>query len=223
MSRNNIWYWTLAVSALIGAGPGRVWAQEDVDVSINTSSLAGESGSELFVELTGGGSDSGVGYNTVTLSGFNLSGGTAGAVDPLSTFGNVTGNLTSTVSINDNASPFNLSAQFLTPGSQLSFDMDLTGNVNTGPVPDALFLFLYDPSGNPIATTSDPSGFDSLLAVNFNSAAAPISNYDTALVSVAPVVTSSVPEIDPSSALSGLTLLAGALAMLRGRREIKRS
>jgi hypothetical protein len=27
-----------------------------------------------------------------------------------------------------------------------------------------------------------------------------------------------VPEIDPASALSGLTLLAGALAVLRGRR-----
>ena len=29
----------------------------------------------------------------------------------------------------------------------------------------------------------------------------------------------SVPEIDPSSALAGLTLLAGALAVMRGRRS----
>lgn len=31
------------------------------------------------------------------------------------------------------------------------------------------------------------------------------------------------PEIDPSSAMAGLTLLAGGLAVLRGRRSIKAS
>jgi hypothetical protein len=38
------------------------------------------------------------------------------------------------------------------------------------------------------------------------------------VVSGVAVAAAAVPEIDPASALSGLTLLAGALAVLRGRR-----
>lgn len=224
MNLKSIGYCALAASALIwAAGPRSAWAQEDVDVNINTLSLAGETGSELFIELTGGGSDSGSGYNTATLSDFVLGGGTAGTVDTLSEIGNVTGDMGSGVSLNDQASPLNLFAQLLTPGSTLSFQMDLTTQDNTGPVPDGLFLFLYDPSGNALAT-SDPSDSNSLLAVTFNSPTAPsISAFTapsgTSLVSITPVV-SSVPEIDPSSALGALTLLAGGLAVLRGRRRI---
>jgi len=40
-----------------------------------------------------------------------------------------------------------------------------------------------------------------------------------AAVSSVAMATVGAPEIDPASALSGLTLLAGALAVLRGRRS----
>ncbi len=218
MKRNSVGSVLAACAALVALGTtGHAWAQDDVDVTIDTASLEGEAGSELFIELTGGGSDSGVGYNTVTTSPFVLGGGTAGAVDTVYSTGNVSGDMTSGVSLNDDGSSFNLFGQYLTPGTDLSFELDLTTNANTGAVPDGLTLYLYDPSGNSIATTSDPSGFDSLLEVDFNTAGAPaISNYDTALVSATPVA--AAPEIDPGSATGAATLLAGLLAMLCARR-----
>ena len=39
--------------------------------------------------------------------------------------------------------------------------------------------------------------------------------------SYASVVVAQTPEIDPASAMAGLTLLAGGLAVLRGRRSTK--
>ncbi len=220
MFPKSIGYGALAAMCLIWAAvPRSARAQADFDVNIDTSGLAGQSGSELFVELTGGGSDSGPGYNTATLGNFVLGGGSAGSVDAANEIGNVSGDIGSTVSINDQGSPLNLFAQFLTPGSDLSFQLNVTGNVNTGAVPDGLYAFLYDPSGNPIDTTSDPSGFDSLLAVNFTSATPTVSNYDTNLVSVTAASAAAAPEIDPSSAFGAVTLLAGILAVQRGRRR----
>lgn len=220
MNLKNLGHLAVIASALIWVGAtGSAWAQEDVDVSIDTSSLAGDTGSELFLELTGGGGDSGVGYNTVTTSPFVLGGGTAGTVDTANALGNVSGDMNSGVSLDDNGTQLSLFGQFLTPGTTLSFQMDLTTNVNTGPTPDGLFLYLYDPNGNPIDSTSDPSGFDSLLAVTFNSSTPVVTNFDSALLSVTPAAVAAAPEIDPSSALGALTLLAGALAVLRGRRR----
>ncbi|HTW74385.1 MAG TPA: hypothetical protein VMD56_05625 [Steroidobacteraceae bacterium] len=213
----------LALAVGLAAAPD-ARAQQDVDVSINTASLAGEAGSELFVELTGGGSDAGIGYNKVTMSDFVLGGGAAGPVDTLNSYGDVTGDLGSTVSLDDNGSPDNVFGQYLTPGSALSFQMAVTGNANTGATPDGLFLFLYDPSGNPIANTEDPSGFDSLLSVNFDSPTPAITSYPnvdgTNSVSVTAVGASAAPEIDPSSAVGALTLLAGLIAVMRGRRNL---
>lgn len=207
-------------SALVGAmAASYAWAQEDVNVSINTSSLAGDTGSELFIELTGGSGDSGVGYNTVTTSPFALGTGTAGAVDTANSFGNVSGDMSSGISLNDNGSPLSLFGEFLTPGTSLSFQLDMTTNVNIGAVPDGLYLFIYDPNGNPIATTQDPSGFDSLLAVNFNSPTPVITTYPNVdgsqLTSVTPAGVVAAPEIDASSSIGALTLLAGLLLILR--------
>ena len=44
---------------------------------------------------------------------------------------------------------------------------------------------------------------------------------DTARFQLQSVSTTSAPEIDPAGALSGLTLLAGGLAVVRGRRSKK--
>jgi hypothetical protein len=216
--------WAAVLAGVIAAAGASAGV---LDVSINTSSLAGQSGSEFFLELIGGGSDGGIGYNTVTTSPFALGGGTAGAVDTVDSFGNYSGSMTSMsgVSLNDNGSASNLFAQYLTPGSTLSFQMDLSTNVNTGMVPDGLFMFIYGPGPAyaPLATTSDPSGDDSLLEIEFNSPTPAVTNYAPAgVLTVTPVATA-VPEADSLSAMSAGTLLLGALAALRGRRRASRN
>lgn len=207
---------SLLVTALaLGLGTGAAGADEIVSVSLDTSSLAGSAGSELVFELTDG-SGLGDANNTVTISNLTLGGGTPGAIDLINTFGGVTGDLGSgNVTLTD-SSFLNVFAQFLTPGSNVSFRMDLTTNVDAGPIPDGFFAYIYDPSGNPIDTTSDPSGFDSLLAVNFDSSTPEISDYDPALVHVAGAATG-VPE--PNS----LLLAASAFAIVAGLRRRRRS
>jgi len=206
---------TLAL-CLCAAGPG-AWADEVVDVSVNTSSLQGQAGSEVFFELTDG-SGTGNGNNTATLSGFALGGGAVGAADPFSTFGGATGDMGSTVSIID-SSPDNQFGQLLTPGTALSFTLDLTTYVEPGPTPDGLFMFLVDPNGSSIASTSDPSGFNSLFAVTFNSTQPALTNFDSSLVALKSAVPAAAPEIDPHSLMSGLTYLAACLAVLCARRR----
>jgi hypothetical protein len=203
--------------ALCLCGAGSVgWADDILNVSVNTSSLEGQANSEVFVELVDG-SGTGNGNNTATMNGFSLGGGAVGAVDPFNTFGGASGSMSSTVSMTD-SSPDNQFAQLLTPGATLSFNLDLTTFVEPGPIPDGLFMFFTDPNGNSIATTSDPSGFNSLFAVTFNSAQPAVLNYDSKLVSVTSSAPAAAPEIDPASALGAFTLLAGFLAVLRGRR-----
>lgn len=216
MTRQEIRYCCIALAlGLCAATPG-AWADEVVNVSVNTSSLQGQAGSEVFFELTDG-SGTGNGNNTATMSNFALGSGTVGAADPFNTFGGATGDMGSTVSITD-SSPDNQFAQVLTPGSTLAFKLDLTAFVESGAPPDGLFMFLTDPLGNSIASTSDPSGFNSLLAVTFNSAQPLLTNFDSGLVTLSVVAPVSAPEVDPRSAIAGLTLLAGFLAVFRGRR-----
>jgi hypothetical protein len=219
MNRSLIWSWVLGLTALLGSAAGtRALAQEDVDVSINTSSIAGETGSELYVDLIGGGSDTAGGYNSATLSAISLGGGTAGAIDtsPFGTVGDASGSLTGSIALDDQDGSYNQFAEFLTPGSQLSFQLDLSGTTNTsGSIPDELSLYLYDQNGFPLPS-SDPLG--SLMQVTFNTSSPSVSNNAPALLSVSSVV-AAAPEIDPSSALAALTLLAGGLMILRGRRS----
>lgn len=204
-----------AALALVFAVPRLSYADDITNVSINTSSLAGQSGSELVFEFTDG-SGLGDANNTATLSGFDLGGGTAGAVDTVNSFGGYSGDLSSGVTLTDN-SFLAVFGQFLDPGSSLSFNLDLTTNVDAGGTPDQFSMYLYDPSGNPLTTTSDPTGFDSLLTINLDSSNPATDNYDSALVTTSAPVTKT-PE--PSTILLlGLGLLA--LAAVSSREKIR--
>jgi len=217
MNRQPHRYLPVVALALCLCGAGlSARADQLVNVAVNTSSLAGMAGSEVFWEMTDG-SGSGDANNTATMSNFALGGGTVGAVDPFSTFGGASGDLGSTVSITD-SSPDNQFAQLLTPGASLSFSLDLTTNADAGGIPDGLFMFIADPSFNSIAQTSDPNGQNSLFAVTFNPTADLIQNYDPALVSITSAVTA-VPEDNPASTYSAFALLLGGLAVLRSRRR----
>jgi len=217
MNRQPYRYVPVVALALCLCGAGlSARADQLVNVNVNTSSLVGMTNSEVFFEMTDG-SGLGDANNTATMSNFALGGGTVGAGDPFSTFGGASGDLGSTVSITD-SSPDNQFAQLLTPGASLTFSLNLTTNADAGAIPDGLFMFIADPSFNSIATTSDPTGNNSLFAVTFNPTADLIQNYDPTLVSVTAAATAA-PEIDPASAGGALTLLLGGLAVLRGRRR----
>lgn len=201
-------YITAFVFLAFCIAPRGAMADEIVTVSVNTSSVSGMAGSEVFFEFTDG-SGLGDANNTVTLTGFSLGGGTAGAVDTnsLDTTGGFdpASDLGSQVSITD-SSFFNEFAQFLTPGSVLSFTLDLTTNVDAGGVPDQFSMYIYDPNSNSIDTTADPTGGDSLLSISLDSSSNPTTNnFDPALVTSA--VTNPTPE--PSTLLlfvSGLAI-----------------
>jgi hypothetical protein len=216
MRTKNSMFLVFAGSVLFfAAGQNRALADETVNVTINTSSIASLPGSEIYFDFTAG-SGTGDSDNTVTISGISLGGGTAGAIDTsiLGVSGGESGSLTSGVTLID-SSAFNQFAQFFTAGSQLSFVMDLTTNDSGGPIPDQFSLFIYNPSGNPIASTSDPSGFDSLMIININSASPAVDNYDTTLVTATTSTTVVTPE--PSTLLlSGLgSILMASMVMRR--------
>jgi hypothetical protein len=190
---------------LFGLTPRVAFADEIINVSVNTSSLPATPGSEVVFELNDG-SGLGDANNTATLSGFSLGGGLAGAVDAVNSMGGYSGDLGSGVSLTD-SSFTNLSGQFFTPGSTLSFTLDLTTNVDAGGFPDQFSMFVYDPNGNPIAATTDPTGFDSLLTINVDSSSPTANDYAPNLVTATTVT--SVPE--PGT----LLLLGSGLMSLR--------
>lgn len=132
-------------------------------VSVDTSSLIGNSGGPfelgfLLIDASG----TGDGNNTVTINNFAFGGGSPGAVDPSGTIGGASGNLTSTVALTDNSFFNALSASF-TPGSTLSFSVNMTTNpdstmdLSTGLTGDQFDFLIFNSSNMPI-TTTDPTG-----------------------------------------------------------------
>lgn len=205
---------TGAIAALmLGAA---AHADELLYITVDTSSLAGQANSELSFEMTDG-SGTADGNNTATVSNVALNGGSLDAVDPYNVGG--AGDLGSTLTLSDNTPPYTWFGQYLTPGSTLSFNLDLSGNVDANSLPDALYMYLTDPAYNYIPT-QDPTGGNSLFAVTFNGLQPAVSNYDSALVSITnPGSVNAAPEIDPSGAFGALSLLAGLLAVFGGRRR----
>lgn len=172
-------------------------------VSLDTSTLAGPF--ELAFILTDG-SGSGDANNTIALSNFLFgAGGSAGPVDTTLSTGGESGDLVSGVLLVDSAF-LNIFASSFTPGSLLSFDFDLTTNVDAGGTPDQFSFVLLQPDGT-VVNTQDPSGANSLLTVNVDSARPVFSAFASELTP-APIVTESTGAPEPSS----LPLLAMGLA-----------
>ncbi len=193
----------LAVTAVpppAGAGP------ISGAISLDTSGLSGSF--ELAFILTDG-SGTGDANNTVTLGDFAFGiGGSAGAVDVTLSTGGVSGDLAAGASLTDSAF-LNIFAASFTPASSLTFDFDLSNNVDAGVTPDQFSVALLRSDGT-VVNTGDPSGANSLLTVNLDSPNPAVDVFASELTP-APIVTpsSSVPE--PASLPLLATSLMGAL------------
>lgn len=185
----------LAIVAL--ASSARAEAAAIFNVTVDTASLAVAPGSasgpfSLFFQLTDG-SGAGNGNNTVTLSDFAFSGG---AVVPGTELldGGASGDVGTAVTMID-SSFFSFFLQEFTPGSQLSFLVNLTTNLNgPGDPPDAFAFSILDGAGSPVPTL-DPAFADTLLVVNVDSARPAIATYGTDALRTSLVV--SGPLVDP--------------------------
>lgn len=138
------------------------------DVSLDTSGLIGNANAPfaLDFQLTSGDTTSGV-VNTATLSLFTFGGGgNAGTGNPFAKSGNITGDLGSTVTLNTSGGTFFTEfSQYFTPGSLLTFQLDLTNNPQPGGTPDEFTFQLIDNTLGEISTT-DPSGSNSLVIID---------------------------------------------------------
>ncbi len=145
-------------------------------VTLNTSGLVGNvNGPFSLAFVFTDGSGLGDANNTILLSGFTFGGGSAGAIDPSLSGGGESGSLSTGVSLTD-SSFFNAFVSAFTPGSALSFTLAMTTNVDAGGTPDQFSFSILDSSGFTI-NTQDPTGANSLLTVNIDSASPTIQTF----------------------------------------------
>ena len=182
----------------------------------------------LAFELADG-SGTGDGNNSVTLGNFNFGGG--GASGSALTSGSVTGDLASSVTFTD-ATPFNIFIQGFTPGSSLTFTIDMTTNVDSGGIPDVFLMSLLDSTLSPIPTTATSAVFP-IFIFNVDSANPSVQTFDVDvnqppaaggfIFFTAPLITLQAPPSVPepaSAALCGTVLVSLALyTRTRSRRQ----
>jgi hypothetical protein len=196
------------------------------NVSLDTSPLVSSLASPFWLEFQlNDGSGTGDGNNTAVLNDFNFGTGSPGG-SPFD-IGGVSGDLSSSVSLVDNSAFGSAFVEMFQPGNSLSFQLQLSTNVDSGGNPDTFLFSILDSSFTPIPTTA---GFpiDVLASIEINNAISPtVQTFsgDTSRTPdvggpigiAAPIVSdASVPE--PSA----LPLLSVALAAFAWKRRANR-
>jgi hypothetical protein len=189
-------------------------------VGVNTSSIVNNVNGPFSLDFQLNGV--GPATNAVTLDDFSFTGGTP--TGSASLFGNATGDLGSTVSLNDSGSANNEFFQGFTAGTtEIQFDAFVTENVNPG-TPDAFVMAILDNSLANIPTTA-AGGDNSLLLLNISQLNLNLGNVQTA-ASTAPdagvTVAVTAPTPEPGTLamfLSGGLLAAGWISLRRPRRN----
>lgn len=208
----------IAVAALCFAISPCIAQADTFGVSVDTSSLIGNSAGPyelgfLLIDASG----TGDGNNTVAISNFAFGGGSPGPVDPSGTIGGASGNLTSTVTLTDNSFFNALSASF-TPGSTLSFSVNMTTNPDstidpsTGLTGDQFDFLIFNSANQAIATT-DPTGGNTFANATVGPSGLTVQEF------AIPTATTPVPEPSTVFLLGfGLVLL---IAFSRRRLSVK--
>jgi hypothetical protein len=223
--------WTAAVALFVLVGTAH--ADVIVDVTLNTTVLTtAEAAAGPFSVAFQLDQGSQADNNTATISDFSYgAGGGAGSGCPAALspciFGGAGGDISSSVELNT-SSAFNALVETFTPGASLSFLLDLTTNVDSGGTPDVFAFGILDSSGSPIPTL-DPTGADTLLTINIDSANPSILTYATdassnTLGGSGPTITMDAPIVSSPSAvpeprLAGLFCVAVLLAGTSLRRR----
>jgi hypothetical protein len=177
-------------------------------VVIDTSSLVGDF--QIFMTL------SGATGNTVTASGFTFGGGAA-IPPPLVGTGDL--NSTVTLQIPNPGGFFDLFAQNFTPGSSLSFLLDLTNTAPAvGNAPDQFTFALATPVGSNLPTT-DPSGSDNLFSVDLTGAPLSFNIYSTLAEGITAQISPASPIPEPSFGIA----TAGLFAVFAGIRRFRKA
>jgi hypothetical protein len=180
-----------------------------VNVTLDTSVLAsnnpGQGSFAVDFQLNDGSGAGGDGNNTATITNFNLNGGSLTSGTDSSS-GGASGNLGGTLAITDN-SFFNDFNQTFTPGSSLSFTVDLTTNFSSAEAsnfPDQFSFTVYSNGGTNTASflTIDITGANPVVTTSGGS----LGNGASVL---APSVQPAVATPEPSSLLLYLTGLLG--------------
>jgi hypothetical protein len=196
------------------------------NVMINTDSLIGNANAPfaLDFQLTSGDTASGV-FNSAILSGFQFGvGGSSGNRSPFPNSGNASGTLESIVTLStSNGTFFNEFSQYFNPGNVLTFQLDLTNNVQPAGTPDEFTLQLIDQTLNEISTT-DPSGSNSLAVIDLTGAGLQpqiyITNGDG--VTILPELSTSTSPVPEPATFGTLAIALSALLLVGRRAVIKR-
>ncbi len=209
-----------AIIACMALSPAAL-ADAIYNVSIDTAPLIGNAAGPFSLDFQfTDGSGMNDSNNTVIVDNFNFGGG--GVVGSAITTGSVTGGLTpSGFTMTDSFFLSELTQAF-TPGTALDFTVHLTGNVDSGGVPDEFSFAIFDNTGSPIPTVGL---FDTLLIADIDSSQPSLLGFASdpsrnaagsgaPITLSAPVVTSPVPE---PSALWWLGCGLLTLVLRRGR------
>ena len=205
-------------SLLLASSPASR-ANLDYTVTLNTASLVANVNAPFSLDLVlGSGSQFPDTDNTVKLSNFVFTNGSAGAVSYSN--GGETGSMTGTVTLTNSSEDNELSQYFSNTVTSISFNVDETSTTNN-PFPDQFDVAILDSGLNNIPTT-DPSGGNTLVLENINTAQtlASVNTYRSTATGEAPGVTvSAVPEPAP---VVGVLVGLGAFGLCVRRRALHR-
>jgi hypothetical protein len=196
---------SLAIVFFACAAP---WLNADslTQITIDTSTLAGQSANLVFDFDLGGGTQT----NTVVVSNFHTD-GTLSPIYQASNLG-VTGSLPGDISFTSGQTFVEELYVTEVLGNSITFDSDSTNDGPTaGAFPDEFDFYLLDPANSQtVLPSNDPSGAGSLLAVDLYGGSSPVfTNFsaDGAVTMGPPNVPASAPE-PAGLLLFGLALLA---------------
>jgi PEP-CTERM motif len=196
------------------------------NVSLDTTALLGSPAGPFSLTFAlADGSGTGDGNNAATLSNFQF--GSGGATGSPLLSGGAAGDLSSSVLLTDSDPFANYFIQTFTPGSALSFQLQLSTNLDSG-TPDTFFFDILDNTLSPIPTMAG-APIDALALINIDgnvpslqtfggdTSRSPVAGGDPINIGAPQFSIAEVPE--PNT----LPILGGGLIALAGMRWRKRA